>query len=341
MWSDPRLQHVDSLQPGDLTPGRIHRLALRLMHDALGRAMDLPVLAAVGRKAGPTVGITAAVHGNELNGVEAIHKLFGSIDLEHLRGTILALPIVNVPGFLGRRRHLVEGRDLNHAFPGTTDGPTWSIYAHRLLTRFVVNLDVLLDLHTASTGRVNTLYVRANMHDARAARIAHLQRPRIIVHSPPADGTLRGAASDAGVTAITIEIGNPQRFQRDVVSASVRGIRAVLAEAGVLPKRKIQLGPPPVVCVQSEWRYSDRGGLMQVNVELGDMVVEGDLLATLVSPWGDAIASYTAPHAGIIIGRSVDPVAAAGARIVHLGRLAQPCDKLHDQTSATDAWRQR
>ncbi|MCO4762551.1 MAG: succinylglutamate desuccinylase/aspartoacylase family protein [Myxococcales bacterium] len=341
MWSDPDLVRVNDARVTNLASGCVHRVALRLAHDALGRPIEVPLLAAVGRKPGPRVGLTAAVHGNELNGVEAIHRLFHGLDVATLRGAILALPIVNVPGFLGRRRHLVKGYDLNHSFPGDATGPTWSQYAHNVTTRFLAHVDVLLDLHTASTGRVNTLYVRADMRDARAARLAHLQRPRIIVHSPPADGTLRGAASDRGVPAITVEIGNPQLFQRDVVRSSVRGIRAVLAEAGVLPKRKLQLGPPPIVCVQSGWEYTDRGGLMQVEVDLAAQIEEGDLLASLHDAWGLPVASYRAPHAGIVIGRSVDPVAATGARIVHLGRLASPSDQLHDQSSAIDAWRTR
>lgn len=339
MWSDPRLIRVHDTSVSQFAPGAVHRLALKLADDALGRTIEVPLLVAVGRKPGPTIGLTAAVHGNELNGVAAIHRLFHGLDVTTLRGAIVAIPVVNIPGFLGRRRHLIEGFDLNHSFPGAPNGPTTAQYAHSLTSRFLKHLDVLLDLHTASAGRVNTVYVRADMRDARAARLAHLQRPRIIVHSPPADGTLRGAASDLGVSAITVEIGNPQLFQRDAVRSSVRGIRAVLAEAGVLPKRKLQLGPPPIVCVQSGWEYTDRGGLMQVEVELAAMIRRGDVLASLHDPWGQPVTSYRSPHDGIIIGRSVDPVASTGARIVHIGQLASVHDDLHDQTSAIDAWR--
>ncbi len=335
------VRHIDMLVPDELTTGRVHRLAMRVGDDALNRPVAIPMLAARGRKPGPVVGLTAVVHGNELNGIAVIHRLFDSLDVEHMRGTVVAAVVVNVPGFLGRRRLLVEGADLNHHFPGDPVGPPWRIYAHRVMDRIVRHVDLLLDLHTASTGRVNTLYVRADMHDARTARLAHLQRPQIIVHSPAADGTLRGAASDLGIPAITVEVGNPQRIQRDVVRGSVRGLRAVLVEAGVLPRRKVQLGPAPVVCSSSHWLYTNQGGLLRVLPGLGDRVSAGEEVATLVDPWGQHVESYRAPTDGIVIGHSVDPVADTGARILHLGAVAPEGSGLHDHTSASSAWRAR
>ena len=310
-----------SLGLNSLPLGEIHERWLHLVDDALGRPVVLPLLVARGSP-GPVIGLTGAVHGDEVNGVAVIHRLFQKLDVNKLHGTIAALPVVNVPAFHRHARRTPHGLDLNHHFPGRPQGNDVQVYAHRVLDRFVRHLDVLLDLHTASRGRANCLYVRADMLQTETARLAYLQRPQIILHNPASDGTLRGAASELGVPAITIEVGNPSRFQREYVRQSVVGIRAVLAEKGMIRKRPIRMGPEPLVCRESDWLYTDRGGLLRVLPQITEQVRGGDPVAELVDPFGRHVKTYTAPHDGVVIGRALDPVAGTGARILHLGRLA-------------------
>ncbi len=306
----------------ELPPASVTRLWLDLLDDGLGRPICIPVLIAKVSADGPTAGITAAVHGNELNGVPVIHGLFAKMDLEKLRGTVVAVPVVNVPAFLRHHRLLDEGFDLNHVFPGDERGNFAQVYAHRIVERVLRHVDFLVDLHTASTGRVNCLYVRADMKNEFAARMAYLQRPQIIVHSPPSDGTLRGAADALGIPAITVEVGSPSRFQGEYVRRAGVGLRAVLTEWEMLPQRQIALGEPPILCRKSAWLYTDEGGLLKVLPKVTDPVHKGEPVARIVDAFGDPVREYTSPSDGVVIGHSVDPVASAGARILHIGILA-------------------
>lgn len=313
---------TDELDLEALPREKISRVRLELAHDGLGRPLRLPLLVARGRRDGPVFGLTAAVHGNELNGIPVIHGLLGSINLANLAGTIVAVVAVNVPGVLARRREFPDGRDLNHLFPGRPDGSASEVFAHRLMQRVIRQFDLLVDLHTASFGRVNSLYVRADMTDPVTARMAYLQRPQIIVHNPPVDGTLRGAAQGIGIPSITVEIGNPHRFQRDYIKRSRTGLRAVLSHAGMQSMRSVLPSEPPLLCLRSSWVHTDQGGLLEVFPRVCDRVRKGDPIARLTSIYGDVVREYDAPVDGVIVGKSVDPVAETGARIAHIGVLA-------------------
>jgi len=306
----------------DFPRGQLSRLYVDLVANGLAQDILLPLLIARGKRDGPVFGLTAAVHGNELNGIRVIHYLIRHIDTKQLNGTVVALVVVNVPGLYRHQREFVDGSDLNHLFPGRPDGNVAQVYAHRIVDRIVNRFDYLVDLHTASFGRVNSLYVRADMTQAATATMAFLQRPQIIVHNPASDHTLRGAAMDLGIPAITLEIGDPQKFQPTYVRSSRIGLRAVLAAAGMLPRRPVAEGPEPVLCERSYWMYSDRGGLLEVLPRPTDRVSQGERVAMLRNAFGDVIREYHAPEDGIVIGKSVNPVGQTGARILHLGVVA-------------------
>jgi hypothetical protein len=310
---------VDHLDVEGLPSAAISRLRLELVHDGLGRPVRLPIMVARGKKPGPVFGITAAVHGNELNGIPVIHRLFQRLDLTQLRGSVVAVVVVNIPGMLGHRRTIGDGLDLNRIMPGRPDGNVGEIYAYRLLDRVVRHFEYLVDLHTASQGRVNSLYVRADMLDSATAQMAVLQRPQIIVHNRASDGTLRGAAGELGIPAITVEIGNPNRFQPEYVKGSLAGLRAVLAEAGMVARRPLHIKEKPIVCKRSYWIYADAGGLLDVLPDVTQRVAQGEVIARQTNIFGDVIREYRAAEAGVVVGRSVDPVASSGSRILHLG----------------------
>jgi predicted deacylase len=304
--------------------GELSRLHVDLVANGLAQDILLPVLVARGKKDGPVFGLTAAVHGNELNGVRVIHDLMHHINPKRLRGTVVALAVVNTPGLHRHQREFVDGSDLNHIFPGKPDGNVAQVFAHRVLDRIISRFDYLVDLHTASFGRVNSVYVRADMTHPVTATMAYLQRPQIIVHNPPSDYTLRGAAMDIGIPAITLEIGDPQKFQASYVRSSRIGLRAVLAAAEMLSSKQPAEGPEPIICERSAWMYTDRGGLLQVLPKPTERVAKGERVAVLRNGFGDVIREYAAPEDGIVIGKSVNPVGQTGARILHLGRIAGP-----------------
>ena len=322
MTNTPPAQGViltDDLLLDTLPGGAVSRLSVALVEDGLGRPIRVPVLVAKGARPGPVVGLTAAVHGNELNGIALLHRLFDSLDVNALAGTVVGVLVVNVPGLHLQQRAFSTGEDLNHVFPGRPDGTAAQVYVHHFLSRIVRSFDVLLDLHTASFGRVNSLYVRADMTEPRAARMAYELRPEIVVHSPPADSSLRGAVAALGVPAVTLEIGNPQRFHRDYVGRSLAGVRAVLRDLGMIRRRLLKPAPEPVICASSFWIYTDAGGLLEVAPPVTAAVGAGETIGVLRNVYGDVIRTFVAPQDGVVVGRSVNPVGLSGARILHLG----------------------
>lgn len=321
------IEQVERLDPTRVPVGSWARIWVELMRDGLSRPMAVPVLVARGRRPGPTMGITAAVHGNEVNGIPVIHRLFEQLDLSALKGTLVGVPVVNIPGYISQRRRFGEGTDLNDLFPGRPDGPSAQAYVHRFIDRVAHCFDWLVDLHTASFGRANSLYVRADMTDPQIAPMAYLIRPQIIVHKPPADGTLRGCLTERGVPAITVEIGDPLRFQESYIKGTLVGVKAVLSHLGMLPRRKRPvLGPPPVLCERSYWIRTDNGGLLDVLPKVAEPLEAGAPIAQMRDIFGGLIASYHAPESGVVVGRSVNPIAQTGDRVIHLGVEASPED---------------
>lgn len=312
---------VTELKIDELPSGRVLRFWLEIVHDGFGMPLCVPVIIIRGARPGPVFGITAAVHGNELNGIPVIHHLLERTDAAKLRGTLVAAAPLNIPGFHRNTRGFLDQRDLNAQFPGRPDGNVSQVYAHRLVDRLVRHFDYLVDLHTASFGRENSLYVRADMREPMTAQLAHLAKPQIILHNPPSDATMRGAAAEQDIPSITIEIGDPQVLQPRYIKPTLTGIRSMLAEVKMLPKRPVAPGNPPVLCKSSRWIYTDHGGLLEVLPKVADTVAEGELVARQRDIFGEVIQDYRAPSAGIIIGRSTNPVGQTGARIVHLGDI--------------------
>ncbi len=306
-----------------LNPGR-HRFGLHLVDDAASKPVRIPVIVLKGERPGPVVGITAAVHGNELNGIFTIHRLFRRIQVADLRGTVVGVTIANLPGYLRHQRTYADGNDLNRIMPGRADGNEAQLYAHRLRERVLNHFDVLLDLHTASFGRINSLYIRADMRDQATADLARAVGAEIIVHNEGADGTVRDAVASRGVPAITIEIGDPQVLDREKVRDTRIGIREILEHLEMVPPDERVAERSAVECRRSYWLYTDTGGLLDVKVDLAHRVTKGDVIATLVDPWGQQLRTYRAPEDGIIVGCSTNPVARGGSRIVHLGIVGSP-----------------
>ena len=292
---------------------------LKLISDGFGSPINVPVIVARGMGKGPVLGVTAAVHGNELNGIPVIQRLFNEVDASELRGTIVGIPVVNIPAFIRKKRRFNDGVDLNHIMPGKEDGNVSEVYAYRFMDRIVRHFDYLLDLHTASTGRINSYYIRADMEQPMVREMALLQNADIIVHNPPSDGTLRGAADDLGIPAITLEVGNPSTFQKRLIRSGVEGVHNVLCHLDMVDDEIVEVEKDTVICSSSKWIYTDTGGLLTVNVELRQLVKKNEKIAELRNVFGTKIKEYHAPEDGIVIGKSVSPVNQTGGRILHLG----------------------
>lgn len=301
-------------------PGVVSRFRVVITENASGNETMVPAMVLRSHQPGPVVGVTAAVHGNELNGIPVIHRLMEQLGTVGLaKGTLVAVPIVNVPGYLRYQREFEDGVDLNRIMPGKANGTESQLYAHRLVERLFYCFEYLLDLHTASFGRVNSLYVRADMDNPVTAKMARLVSPQIIVHSPGGDGTVRATCTDRGTHAITIEVGDPARLQRGLVRSAHLGVQEVLEHLGMVQDLS---DPDPgeiVECSRSYWTYTDRGGVLTVLPGVVDRVEKGEIIARLYNVWGDPVREYRAPEAGVIVGKATNPAARAGSRIIHLG----------------------
>ncbi len=324
MPSLPSARHVHRVHLDDVSAASLDRQWVHIVNNGLGEPIRVPVVVVRGAEDGPILGLTAAVHGNELNGLAVLQRLIEEVDPAQMRGTIVMALAVNVPGVLLGQRGFNDGADLNRTAPGKPSGTSAEIYIHRVIDRIVSRVELLIDLHTASMGRVNSFYVRANMHNPRAARLARLQNPDIIVHNPPGDTTLRGAASAMGIPSVTAELRDPNKFQADVIAEELLGLRNVLVDLGMIEGRIADGVQQTILCDGSGWMYTDEGGILEVLPQVTQRVRAGETIARVRTIFGDITREWTAPAEAVVVGRSVNPINQTGSRIVHLGWNPRP-----------------
>ena len=302
------------------------RVALPISKLPSGTQMNLPVLVVHGHAPGPTVWLSAAIHGDELNGIEIIRRVLEKLDATTLRGTVLAVPTVNVPGFVSGDRYLPDRRDLNRSFPGSARGSLARRIAHILMTEVVARCSVGIDLHTGSDGRTNLPQIRADLADAETERLASAFGCSLMLHSRPIEKTLRHAAAKAGAKVLLFEGGEALRFDRFAIDAGTLGVLRVLAALDIID---------PVVPAQatrfrgegSQWVRARRSGLAQVDCELGDVVEKGQLLGRISDAFGKRLSQIKSPCPGIVVGLKLDPLINRGDAVVHVAS-AIPTDQV-------------
>jgi predicted deacylase len=314
------IKSEDELRISSLERGEVHRIHIHMSDNSLGSPWKVPLVIIRGLEKGPTIGITAALHGNELNGISTIFKLIDEIDPKDLKGTLVLVPISNVPGYLLNQRNFSDNVDLNRMMPGRPSGSASDLYAHNFVNKIVSKFNYLLDLHTASHGRVNSLYIRADIESEETRILAYLQNPQIIVKKYDESGTLRSWANDNGIPAITIEIGNPNAFQHSLIDETLEGIYNTLRHYEMIDGEvKDMVTTHAVVCDASYWIYSKRGGIVDVIPKLADEIKSGQVIAKVYDVFGHVRETIKADRSGIVIGKNVRPNCDAGTRILHLG----------------------
>lgn len=319
----------EELNLDELESGQLHRVHVHLIDNSLGVPWRVPVIVVKGKGKGPTLGLTAALHGDELNGISTIFKLIGEVDPKKLSGNLVLVPISNVPGYLSNQRYFSDSVDLNRIMPGKPVGTTSQLYAHTFTHKIVNRFDYLLDLHTASHGRVNSLYIRADIDSEEPRTLAFLQNPQIIVKKFDEQGTLRGWASDKGIPAITIEIGNSNAFQHTLIDETLEGILNTMRHLGMIEGEVKDMVTDATVCDNSYWIYSTKGGLVDVYPKLADHIKKDQIIAKVYDVFGQVKEEIRSDRNGIVIGKNIRPNCDAGTRIVHLGvNLIEPDPEL-------------
>lgn len=284
--------------------------------------VHMPVHVVHGRRSGPTLFVSAAIHGDEINGVEIIRRLLLQPQLKRLQGTLLAVPIVNVFGFHYRSRYLPDRRDLNRSFPGREEGSLAGRLAHIFLHEVVRFSDAGIDLHTAAIHRDNFPQIRADMHGEQLKTLAKAFAAPVAIHSAPPAGSLRHAACEHDTPILVYEAGEALRFDEIAIRVGLHGIMNVMRELGMITlKRKPP--KPSVILRSSTWVRAPYSGVVRTLVKLGDLVSKGDALGIVANPVGGQEYRMVAPFDGVIIGRANLPLAYEGEAIFHVGRTTQ------------------
>jgi len=309
----------EELRISSLDRGEIHRIHIQLSDNALGVPWRVPVIIIRGLEKGPTLGITAALHGDELNGISTIFKLIQEIDPKKLKGTLVLVPISNVPGYLMNKRYFSDNVDLNRIMPGKPEGVTSNLYAHQFTSKIISKFNYLLDLHTASHGRVNSLYIRADIDAEETRTLAYLQNPQIIVKKFDESGTLRSWANQNGIPAIIIEIGDSNAFQHTLIDETLGGILNTMKYLEMIDGEVEDMVKNATVCEHSYWIYSNKGGIVDVLPRLADEIKAGDVIAKVYDVFGQVKEIIKSDRSGIVIGKNFRPNCDAGTRILHLG----------------------
>lgn len=283
--------------------------------------LDAPVFVARGRRKGPTLCITAGIHGDEINGTEIARRVFSWIDPESLAGTVIAFPMVNAAGVRTGNRYMADRRDLNREFPGRLSGSVSAMVAYTLFTEIRKHCNYLIDLHTGSFARENHPQIRVNEGDETALDLARHFGVGIIVLEDGPNGSVRREASDAGIPSIIYEAGEPSRFDLEQIAAGVRGIDSVMAYLGMVEGPEKLEVPDSRIYTQTQWVRVPvgAGGYFFPSAKLGEMVQSGEVLGTVIDPLTDRHTVIRASQDGEIIGLAAAQIVLSGYAVVHLG----------------------
>ena len=281
-------------------------------------ATPVPVLVAHGTRPGPRLCLTAAVHGDELNGIEMVRSLMYELEPDELAGTVIGVPIVNLDGFRNGSRYLSDRRDLNRYFPGRKNGSAASRVAYSLFENIVRHCDYLVDLHTGSQKRVNQPQLRADLENPKVVAFAKHFGGMTVLHSPSSSGMLRAAAVDQGIIAVTMEAGGPNRLEEDAVDYGVQALETLLENLDMRKARRFWGAPQPVF-YESEWIRASQGGILLSEVELNDKVKKGQILGTVTDPISNTGSAIIAPYDGRVLGMAVNQVVHAGFAAYRIG----------------------
>ncbi len=300
-----------------------------------GFSENTPVLVIRGKSAGMTLCLTAAVHGDELNGIEMIRRVMHSIDPEKLKGTLIGVPVANIMGFRRNSRYLPDRRDWNRYFPGNTYGSSASRLAYSFFSNVIMHCDALIDLHTGSFHRTNLTQLRADLSDEKVAQLAQRFGSIAVLNSAGNPGSLRAAAVRAGIPAVTMEAGEPMAMQSKIVTEGTESLMTLISKLGMYGKQPRWRQSLPVY-YRSSWVRANLSGILFSHVELGDKVKKGDLLATVTDPITNAQNTIKSPYDGRVIGKALDQVVMPGFATHHIGIQTAEAMLLEEQAPLDD-----
>lgn len=318
---------MDALKIGEfeILPGEQRKIDLPVAKLYTDADVSLPVHIIRAKKPGPTIFISAAVHGDELNGIEIIRRLISEKKLKIIRGTLIAVPMVNVYGVVNQSRYMPDRRDLNRCFPGSAKGSLAGRVAHIFLNEIVKHCDYGIDLHTGAIHRSNLPQIRADMSDADTKVLAEVFGVPVVLNSNLVDGSLRESAVKNQTKILLYEAGEALRFDEFSIRAGMKGILNVLKHLGMIrkssriKKKKIT----PFIANGSQWVRANASGIVHNMINLGDQITKGQVLAEIGSPYGAIFDSVIASRSGILIGKQNIPLVQEGEAMFHIAYFSE------------------
>ena len=302
----------------EVPAGSIRRLTWTSGTPLDGFVVPVPVIVVNGRGPGPILCLTGAIHGDELNGIEVARRVVDDLDPEELNGAIIAIPIVNLQGFYRGTRYMPDRRDLNRTFPGNARGSATTRTAYSFFNEIIRRCSAVIDLHTGSLDRTNLPQIRADLRLPAVAQLTQALGSTVVLHTVAATGSLRRAATDANIPAVTFEMGEPMRVQAEPVEHGVKAIETLLYSLGMTRQRRFW-GDPEAVYYASTWVRVDQGGLLFSDVSLGERVSEGELLGTVTDPISNEQYRVYAPVSGRVLGMALNQVVLPGFAAYRIG----------------------
>jgi predicted deacylase len=311
----------------EVLPGERKQLTLTVAKLYDFTDMKMPVVVVRGKEIGPTLFISAAIHGDEINGVDIVRRLLKHKALKRIKGTLIAIPIVNVFGFNDKSRYLPDRRDLNRVFPGEEHGSLAAQIAYIFRTEIVDKATHGIDLHTGAIHRRNLPQIRADLSQPANLTLAKAFGARVILNASPRDGSLREMVTDKKIPMLLYEAGTALRFDARASRIGVEGILNVMRAIGMLPDAPLAHADKDFFIAKStHWVRSPISGIFLTRKRLGESVARGDVLGSITNPFGDYEYDILSPHSGIIIGNSILPLANEGDGLYHIATFEEDLD---------------
>lgn len=306
----------------EIAPGQKRKFSYQLSRTFEGSFLDTAVFVARGGRSGPTLCLTALIHGDERNGFEIAREIFAGTDATTLAGTLLALPAANIHGFRTGSRYMPDRRDLNRAFPGSTGNSNTSLIASIIFATLREQCSALVDLHTGSFERANVPQVRVDLANPQALDLARQFGASVVLGGAGPTGSLRREMMDAGIPAIIYEAGLPLRFERDEIARGVQGVRNVMIRLGMVTGQPTAPTPPERIFSRSGWARVPvgNGGVFYPERALDEDIRKGEVIARIFDPFTDERHDVPSPLDGHIVGMAVPQVVFSGYALVHIAR---------------------
>lgn len=285
--------------------------------------VEIPIIIERSKIPGPTILLTAAIHGDEINGVEIVRQLIARKLNKPKRGTIICIPILNVFGFLNGDRSFPDGRDLNRVFPGTKSGSLASRVAYHFTKKVLPEADYCIDFHTGGASRFNAAQIRIKPGDDKLLELAKVFNAPFTVYSNTIDKSYRKTCQKMGIPVLLFEGGKSGESNKHIVKEGVDGVLRFLDHLDMLGKRISvpEAGKDTIIIKKSKWIRAQKSGLLHIKIECNKHVEKGEFLATITDPYGKMRFKVTSPNEGYIINVNQSPIVNQGDAIFHISTL--------------------